>query len=180
MPRSMFDRKGDVKVSFCARVICTALAVLLLAVALPAAAAPTRANTGTVTSLIGSGAENPGDPISISSQVRADSRVTNSNLYYEVYAPGGALVDTHQTNPPSFQAGDTFFDSWSTSNTPASGTYTVTLCWSTGNAKNCDITSATTSFYSVPTLGTALTGLGGLLLAGFLWRNRRLFEQGAR
>lgn len=168
------------KVSAHVCLVGTALGVLVLTVVFPAGAAPTRANTGTITSLIGSGAENPGDPILISSQVRADSRVTNSNLYYEVFAPGGVLVDSHQTNPPSFEPGDTFSDSWSTSNTPSSGTYSVTLCWSTGNAKNCDISSATTSFYSVPTLGTALTGLGALLLAGYLWHNRRLFYQEAR
>lgn len=155
--------------------ICVLLTALLWAVAWPTAAAPTRANTGTVTSLLGSGAENPGDAISISSQVRADSRITKSNLYYEIYAPGGALVDSHQTDLGLMLAGDTFSDGWSSSNTPTSGTYTVTLCWSTGNAHNCDITSASTSFYSVPTLGTALTGLAALMLAVFLWRHRRAF-----
>lgn len=151
-------------------------AAFLLVVANPTAAAPTLANTGVITMLAGTGAANPGDSIAISSQVRADSRVVVSNLFYELFEPGGARVDTHQTNPSRLQPGETFRDTWSSSNTPTRGTYTVTLCWSTGQAHNCDIASATTSFYSVPTLGPVLTAVAVLLLACLLWINRHDFE----
>lgn len=162
------------------RTLLISLMILITAAALaaPGSAAPVLANTGTITALNGSGAQNPGDPISISSSGRADSQIQVSNLYYEVFAAGGARVASHQTNLSPFDPGDTFSDSFSTSNTPTTGTYTVTICWSTGNAHNCDIASASTEFHSVPTLGTALTGLAALLLGGFLWRNRRLFDEG--
>jgi hypothetical protein len=70
-------------------------------------------------------------------------------------------------------AGQIVNDAWSTSNTPETGTYTVTLCWSTGASTNCNIASASTSFYSVPTLGRVLGLTGGALIAIWIWGNRR-------
>jgi hypothetical protein len=135
---------------------------------------------GTILSLTASDAPGHGDTVNIASQVRADTKIQNSNLYYEITI-GATLVTTHETKPPSMQIGDTFSDSWSTSNSgfPSIGTYTVTLCWSTGNAHNCDITSGSTTFYSVPTLGWPLSLIGVAILGGWLWKRRDvIFEDG--
>jgi len=141
-----------------------------------ALAAPLRANTGTVLALTGTGASSPGDPIQISSTVQADSSIQNSNLLYAVYEPGGNLVASRKISLAKMEGGDVFSDSWSTSNTPSSGTYSVTICWSTGNAENCDIASAMTNFYSVPTVGLPLALLALALLGAFVWRRRQIFE----
>lgn len=154
-----------------------ALLGLLLASGTPVAlAAPLRANTGTILSLVGIGAGNPGDPIQISSSVQADSDIQRSNLLYGVYAPDGSLVATRKIDANRLDPGDIVNDSWNTSNTPSSGTYSVTLCWSTGNAENCDIASATTGFYSVPTAGVPLSLVGLALIVTFAWRRRHQFE----
>lgn len=145
-----------------------------LALATTAAhAAPLMANNGTILSLTAVGASDPGDPIQISSSVQADSKIQRSNLYYELFDPAGTLLATRKIDANRLAAGDIVNDSWSYSDPPETGDYTVTLCWSTGNAENCHIASAQTSFYSVPTMGLGLSVLAALLLAGFLLRNRR-------
>jgi hypothetical protein len=143
-------------------------------VALALAVAPALgANDGVILSLSAIGASKPGDPIQISSSVQANSRINNSNLFYTVTAPSGAVVAQRTVDPGRMDPGQVFNDSWSTSNTPETGTYTVALCWSTGNSTNCDIASASTQFYSVPSLGWPLTMLGVGLIALWVWRNRR-------
>jgi hypothetical protein len=49
----------------------------------------------------------------------------------------------------------------------------VTLCWSTGNAHNCDIDYAETTFYSVPTLGLWLSMAGAALIGWWIRSQRR-------
>lgn len=142
-------------------------------------AEPYRASTGTITRLVAKDAPDQGDKVVVYSTVRADDRINNSNLYYEIVAPDGfTIVATHTTLMPRMNRGDTFDDSWSTSNRsfPSIGTYTVTLCWSTGKAQNCDIARARTTFYSVPSLGWGLSMVGILLLAVFLWSRRADFN----
>lgn len=146
------------------------------------AAEPRMANTGTITRLVATDAPDQGDVLSVSSTERAQDRINNSNLYYEIIAPDGVtVVATHSTSMPKMSGGDTYDDSWTTSNTgfPSIGTYTVTLCWSTGQAQNCDIASAQTTFYSVPTLGWGLWLVGLLMLVVFLWSRREEFERRA-
>jgi hypothetical protein len=151
----------------CGTGISLAMVALVLAV-WPAMAA----GEGTILSLIGVGAAQPGDPISISSSVQALADIQNSNLYYTITAPSGALVAQRTFDPGRMRAGQTVNDAWSTGNTPETGTYTVTLCWSTGASTNCNIASASTSFYSVPTLGWVLSLTGGGLIAIWIYRNR--------
>jgi hypothetical protein len=150
------------------------LGLIALAVAFGPAVA---AGEGEILSLSAIGASRPGDPISISSSVHAIERIQNSNIGYLILAPSGAPVAVHRTNPGRMEAGDVFNDSWSTTNTPETGTYTVILCWSSGNSTNCQIDIAITRFYSVPTLGWAFSGLGLALIGLFLWRNRKQFAR---
>jgi hypothetical protein len=142
----------------------------------PSLAGP-QANAGTILSLTGTS----GNPIVINASVRADSSIQNSNLLYVLYSPSGSVLATRKISTPrGMDAGDIFNDSWSHSNPPATGTYRITLCWSTGNAENCDIASAETQFYSVPTMGWIL-GLASMGLLGvFLYRRRADFVQVAR
>lgn len=147
----------------------------------PSAAAPLRTpGEGQITSLVMVGAQNPGDPIDIDSSVLATTKCQNTNLYYEVYSPTMVLVDTRWADPPKLNPGDTFDDSWSTSNTPEPGDYTVTLCWSTGASSNCNIDYAETTAWSVPTLGAALSILGLGFVAAWLYRRRADFAEAAR
>jgi len=137
------------------------------------------AGDGTITSLSATDAPNPGQTITISAAFAAIKNINNSNVYYELIAPDGTtVVATHTTSAPSLQAGDTFNDTWTTTNTsfPTAGTYTLRACWSNGNSTQCQIDQKTTSFYSVPTLGGWLSLAGLALLAWFLWRRRADFR----
>lgn len=144
---------------------------------LPGLASPPSApGEGQITSLTVVGAQNPGDPIDIDSSVLATTKCQNTNLYYEVYSPTMVLVDTREVDPPKLDPGETYDDSWSTYNTSETGDYTVTLCWSTGGSKNCNIDYAETTVWSVPTLGAALSMLSLGLLAVWLYRRRADFS----
>ena len=132
------------------------------------------ANTGNITSLTASGGANPGEDITISSTVQATSGITNSNLLYTITAPDMTVVATHKFNGvPLLNNGDTYPYSWVINNSgfPAIGTYTVTLCWSTGNNENCNITSASTTFYAANSLGILLA-IGAAGFMGVLWWKR--------
>ena len=152
------------------------LVVSLMATA-GASASPVRANTGSIQSLTAVGAAEPGDPIDIASTIVATDRINNSNLYYELSDPSGAIIDTRQIDPPQMAAGETFSDSWSHTNPAMTGTYTVSLCWSTGNSLNCDIDFKSTQFSSVPTLGWPLTIVAGGLIAFWIWRRKEVWAQ---
>lgn len=131
------------------------------------------ANNGTITSLSASGGANPGEDITISVSIRANSRVNNSNLYFRIISPAGVVVATHTASPPSMNGGDTWSYSWISNNSsyPEMGTYTVSVCWSPGASQNCQIASASTTFYSADSLGPLL--LVGFALVGLLvWRQR--------
>jgi hypothetical protein len=146
------------------------LAILIASLAL----ANVGAGSGSVLALSASGGGGYGDTISISATVRADGKINNSNLYYEVRAPNGTVVATSSAGVPKLEDGETFSHGWATNNGgfPETGTYTVSLCWSPGNSHNCGIASSSTSFYSVPTFGTVL-GIAALaLLAIWLWSAR--------
>lgn len=158
------------------------LLIITLTLQAPAFASPHQANSGVVLRLTATDAFDPGDIVTVSSRVRADSRVNNSSLYYEIIAPDETtVVETHTTSMPRMHAGDVHDDMWSTSNEsfPEVGTYTVTLCWSPGGSHNCTIASAETTFYSVPTLGWSMTMFGVILLAVFLWSRRDQFDRAA-
>lgn len=152
------------------------LAVSLMATA-GAYASPLKANVGSIQSLTAVGAAQPGDPIEVASTVVAEDRINNSNLYYELIDPSGAVIFTNQVNPPHLSTGETFSDAWQYSNPPSTGTYTVSLCWSTGNSHNCDIDMKTTQFSSVPTLGWPLTIVAGGLIAVWLWRRKEVWAR---
>lgn len=163
-----FQRIRTNAISWAAVILC---ASALLAGTTTVAWARPLAAGGSITSLTASG----GGTIDINSTVLAQDRIQNSNLYYELFAPSGAKIATHPTDLPAMNNGDTAGDGWSYSNPPETGDYTVTLCWSTGNSHNCDIASAATGFYSVPTLGWGLSTVALLMLAGFLYVRRREF-----
>ncbi len=93
-------------------------------------------NKGEILELLVQGAENPGEPLVIDSHSEAYEKIPNSNFYYEVYSPSMVLLDTRQVNPGRMAIGDTLDDHWQSYNTPDTGNYTVTLCWSTGQAQN--------------------------------------------
>jgi|LGVF01.2.fsa_nt_gb hypothetical protein len=152
-------------------------AILLIFYATPALARPHLAG-GNILSLSATDAPGYGDTVHITSLVQATSKIQKSNLYYTITI-GSTLVATHTTIPPKFAIGDTFSDSWNISNSsfPSVGTYSVTLCWSTGNSHNCDIDSATTTFYSVPTLGWGYVTLGGAIFAYWLWIRKADFQR---
>jgi hypothetical protein len=142
-----------------------------------ASASPLNANTGSIQSLTAVGAAQPGDPIDVTSTIAATDRINNSNLYYELTDPSGAIVDTRQTDPPHLAAGETFSDSWAHTNPALTGIYTVSLCWSTGNSHNCDIDFKTSQFSSVPTLGWPLTIVAGGLIALWIWRRKEAWAR---
>jgi len=130
---------------------------------------------GEVVSLTATGGGSQNDTITISVTVRATARVTNSNLYFEIRAPNGTVVDTHSTGDiPSMNNGDRFSYSWNSNNSsyPEMGDYTVWVCWSPGNATNCGVAQASTTFYSVPTMGIVLSVVALALLGFWLWRAR--------
>jgi hypothetical protein len=137
------------------------------------------ANSGNIISLTANGGANPGEDITISAAIQATSGINNSNLLFTMYAPDGAVVASHKFNGvPRMDDGDTFSYSWVVNNGsfPAIGNYSLTLCWSTGNAENCDITSATTTFYAANSLGIMLA-VGMSIFVGLVWWKRNdLFE----
>lgn len=136
-------------------------------------------NKGKIQQLLVQGAATPGDPIVIDSLSEAFERIPASNLYYEVYSPSGTLIDTRQISLSRMQIGDTYADHWQSNNPPETGNYTVTLCWSTGQATNCDIDYVETIEYSVPTMGFGLSILAMGLFGVLLWRNRHHFQEAA-
>jgi len=171
---SVYEFEGVGMLTRSVRAGISAVAIFAL-LAVPAFA---QTSKGTITSLTASDAPNQGDSVRVRSGERADVKISNSNLWYQIFAPDGVtVVATHTTNMPKMKAGDTYSDSWSTSNSsfPSIGTYTVRLCWSTGNSHNCDIDSASTTFYSVPSLGPFFSLIALALVAFWIWRRRRDF-----
>jgi hypothetical protein len=159
---------------------------VLLSLAWPTATA-WAVNTGHIVSLNLIGASGAGDCIDINSQVQADEPLPPSNLYYELFAPGGSRIAIRQINLPSLGTGETSSDSWDYCNPPSTGTYRVTLCWSTGvgdgtgkGNTNGNIACAETEDYSIPTLGWAVGAASLVLLSGFLYRRRHDLETGPR
>jgi hypothetical protein len=140
---------------------------------------PVLAAGGTILSLTASGGSTPNSTITIKSTVRATKRINSSNLYYTITGPGSdsTIRASHRTTLGRLNNNQTYSDSWTTTNNswPA-GNYTLNLCWSTGNLNTCDISSATTTFYSVPTLGWTLSFVALTLLLGWLWHRRKEFE----
>jgi hypothetical protein len=137
---------------------------------------------GTITSLSATDAPDFNQTITINAAFLANANINNSNVYYEIIAPDGVtVVATHTTSMPSMNGGDAFSDSWTTTNSsfPSSGTYTLRACWSEGNSTHCQIDSASTSFFSVPTTGMWLALVGAVLLGLFLWRRRSDFRIGS-
>ncbi len=133
------------------------------------------ANSGTILSLSASGGGNFNETITISATVRADDKVNNSNLYFEIRAADGSVVATNSFDGvPSLESGETFSYSWQSNNGsyPLQGDYSVSICWSPGNSHNCNIASATTSFYSANTLGPLLTVILVLLIGHWLFMRR--------
>ena len=137
----------------------------------------TIAANGTVVSLTASGGGGYNENITISATLRADSKIENSNLYFEVRAPDGTVVATNSASVPSLDNGGTFSYSWNANNGgfPATGNYSVSVCWSPGGSQNCQIVGGpvTTSFYSVPTFGNLLGILALVLVGAWLWHVRR-------
>lgn len=119
----------------------------------------------------------PNTPVYVQSTFTADSKISNSNLYYTI-SLGSTIYATHTTNLTPMKSNETRNDQWETVNSgwPA-GDYTVTICWSTGGSQNCNIAGPkSVTVHFVPTLGWELT----LVLLGFLlyivWRRRKDFE----
>jgi hypothetical protein len=158
------------------KIIVVFLVIVCLAAAMPE---KVLAWGGTILSLTVSGGATPNSTITIQSTVRASTRINNSNLYYRITGPGtdATIRATHRTSVGRLNNNQTYPDSWTTTNTGwPLGNYTVQLCWSRNNGSSCDVASATTTFYSVPTLGWGLSLVGLAFLLFFLWRQRKEFE----
>ena len=137
---------------------------------------------GTILRLTAAGGATANSTITLQSSVRAIIRLNSSNLYYTITGPGSdtTIRATHRTTLGRLNPNQTFADSWTTSNNgwPA-GNYTLKLCWSSGSSSNCGIASATTTFYSVPTLDWGLSLVAVALLLAWLWRRRAEFAPAA-
>lgn len=137
------------------------------------------ANTGTILSLTASGGGNFNETITISTTVRSEDGVNNSNFYFEIRDSNGTVVATHSFGGvPSLDDGGNFSYSWTSNNGsyPTMGNYTVSLCWSPGGSQNCGIASASSSFYSANSLGWFLTLILFGLIGRWLWTRRERFE----
>jgi hypothetical protein len=138
------------------------------------------AGEGWILNVIGTGGQQTGQPVNITSEIMAVQKITTSNLYYTIIAQSNnQIVATHSTNVPTLNPNQHFNDAWSTSTAgwPAPGMYTITLCWSTGSGHSCNIHSQTTQIWAVPTLGWALGLIGLMLVLYWAWRRRSVFEQ---
>jgi hypothetical protein len=132
--------------------------------------------SGVILSLSAAGGSNFNETITISTIVQATGHTNNTNFYFEIRASDGTVVATHSFDGvPSMNAGETFSYSWTSSNSayPIMGDYSVTLCWSPGGSQNCNIASATTTFYAANSLGAVLTVILIALVARWLWRKRK-------
>ena len=153
---------------------------VILAVLTALIPGPVLAAGGRIITLNAWGGWAPDTPVTVQSTVTADSKINNSNLYYTI-SLGSTIYATHTTNLTSMSAYETRNDQWETVNTGwPEGDYTVTVCWSTGAAQNCNIDGPlSVSVHFVPTLGWGLTiAAAGILLVG-IWRRRREFEPSA-
>lgn len=153
--------------------------LLILMLLLAAATSLHAANEGTIQSVSASGGANFNENITISISLRANEKVNNTNVVSRIIAPSGAVVASHMYDSLSLEAGGTTSYSWGSNNSgyPDMGTYTVQVCWSTGGSNNCNIASASTSFYSADSLGPLL--YVGLALIGWLvWHAPRVGAAG--
>jgi len=135
---------------------------------------------GSILYLIAWGGYAPNTTVYVQSTVQATERLNNTNLYYTI-SLDGTVYATHTTSLRRLDPWETVTDEWTTTNSgwPA-GTYTITVCWSNGNAKSCNIAGpVTTTYYFVSTLGWGLSLTGLALLLFFLWRRRKEFEPAA-
>jgi hypothetical protein len=139
------------------------------------------ANVGHVTMLSASGGANLNETITINATVVSDDGVTNSNFYFEIRAADGTVVATNTfEGVPQMEGGQSYSYSWQSNNSSYSvqGDYSVSLCWSTGNARNCNVASATTTFYAANTLDPLLYALlVGLAMWWVLKRRGILFNR---
>ena len=122
----------------------------------------------------------PGTPVNVQSTISADSKISNSNLYYTI-SLGGTVYATHTTPLAAMAKYETRNDTWETVNSGwPEGDYTISICWSTGNSHQCDIDGPkTTTVHFVPTLGWELTVAAVAILLYGLWRRRKEFEPAA-
>jgi hypothetical protein len=138
---------------------------------------PVLAAGGRIITLNAWGGWAPDTTVTVQSTVTADSKIGPSNLYYTI-SLGSTLYATHTTSLTKMNANETRNDQWDTVNSGwPEGDYTITVCWSTGNSQNCDISGPlSTTVHFVPTLGWGLTiAAVGILLFG-VWRRRKEFE----
>ncbi|MBN1438601.1 MAG: hypothetical protein JW929_04250 [Anaerolineales bacterium] len=136
--------------------------------------------TGYIFTLNAWGGWAPDTPVTVQSTIYTDDNLGPSNLHYTI-SLGSTIYATHTTNLPRMNRYETRNDQWETVNSGwPEGDYTITVCWSTGNATNCNIAGPlSTVRHFVPTLGWGLTAAAlGILLAG-LWHRRKEFEPAA-
>lgn len=103
-------------------------------------------------------------------------KINGSNLQFFIYDSAGNLVASHgPVSVPTLEIGatETFSSSWNW-DTPGLGDHTVEVCWSPGNSTNCTLAQASTTFYSVSTLNTALVVVAVLLIGAWFLYNGRL------
>ncbi len=119
-------------------------------------------------------------PVNIQSTITADSKISNSNLYY-TFSLGSTIYASHTTPVTAMAKNETRNDAWETVNSGwPEGDYTITVCWSTGNSQKCDIDGPrTTTVHFVPTLGWGLSLVGLAFLVYIVWRRRGEFEPAA-
>jgi len=165
------------------KMVITALlaVVITLMVTGPAFA---KAYDGTINSLSPDKADypNPGETITITCTGTyingpASKPLTGSQIVYEITDVSGTVISTTTHTLGSLDQGESFTDTWVTTNTnfPAEGTYTITATWYDDNnhVPGHQIDTQSTSFTSIPApwLIVAIAGVM-MALAGFAHKKK--------
>lgn len=142
------------------------------------------AYTGTINSLYPDKASypNPGETITITctgtyTNGPGSKPLSGSQIVYEITDGTGTVISTTTHTLGSLEQGQSFSDSWVTSNTnfPTEGTYTITATWYDGSVHNSghQIASSSTTFTSIPSpwIIVAIAGIM-MAIAGFARKKR--------
>ena len=129
-----------------------------------------------ITAIDVSGGDSQNSSISISVSIVATEKINNSNMRILIIAPDGNVVASTQLDPPSMEDGDTWQGNWITDNNgwTQEGDYTVSVCWSKGNASNCNVASSSAIFYSASSLEFLLPVLILFFIGLYIRGERRI------
>lgn len=161
--------------------------ILMAAVISLLMVAPTFAGEygGSITSLHPDKASypNPGETITITSQgILTDTKghgktLSGSQIVYQITDGSGNVVATHTSTLGNMVEGDTFTDTWQTTNTnfPVEGSYTLSATWYDGSNHSPGhvIDSQSTTFTSIPAPWIIVAIAGFTMTIAALARKKR-------